>query len=82
MYFLSSVALCLSLDLNDALRLVNLALKLVDVIPTYVSLDNGSLQVTVAWYTMFSVKQFFSNGHSLFLVQNFAFSFLLVACQS
>ena len=50
MCLLSSVLFRFCFDLNDALWLANLVLKLVAVIPTYVS--SLLSHVTVAWYTM------------------------------
>ena len=67
MCLLSSVLFRFCFDLNDALWFSNLALKLVAVIPTYVS--SLSSHVTVAWYTMSLARHSPSRGHVAFFEQ-------------
>ena len=62
---LSSVAFLFCLDLNDALWLASRALKLVAVMPTYVS--EVSPEVTVLWYTMSSRRHSSFNRQVTFL---------------
>ena len=67
MCLLSSVLFRFCFDLNDALWFANLALKLVAVIPTYVS--SLSPHVTVAWYTMSLTRHSPFKGHVAFFGQ-------------
>ena len=63
MCLLSSVALRFALEINEALWFASLALNVVAVSPTYVSVF--VLVVTVAWYTTFCVKHSPFSGHVL-----------------
>ena len=67
MCLLSSVLFRFCFDLNDALWFANLTLKLVAVIPTYVSFLLS--HVTVAWYTMSLARHSLSRGHVAFFGQ-------------
>ena len=63
MYSLSVVAFLLSLWLKLDLCAVYLVLKVFSVRPMYDSSLWLSWRVTVAWYTMLSVRQLPSSGH-------------------
>ena len=65
MCLLSSVQFCFRMLRNDVLLLAYRNLNLFSVSPTYVSGGRLSDVVTVAWYTIDSVRQFLRIGHSV-----------------